>query len=68
MGMRAVTCKGLVMPGATAGLDAPLPHSSTEQWRMMVIVTGYTLFVTSQSDVILTFANNVLAKFIDTTI
>jgi len=33
----------------------------------MVIVTGYTLFVTSQYDVIFTFANNVLAKFVDTT-
>jgi len=34
---------------------------------MVVISTGYTLFVTSQYDVILTFANNVLAKFVDTT-
>ena len=25
----------------------PLPISSTEQWRMVVLVTGYTLFVTS---------------------
>jgi len=29
---------------------------------MVVIVTGYTLFVTSQYDVIFMFATNVLAK------
>jgi len=34
---------------------------------MVVIVTGYTLFVTSQHDVIFRFATNVLAKFVDTT-
>jgi len=34
---------------------------------MLVIVTGYTLFVTSQCDVIFRFATNVLAKFVDTT-
>jgi len=34
-----------------------LPNSSIKQWRMVVIVTGYTLFVTSQYDVILTFSN-----------
>ena len=45
------------MPGATAWLDASPPNSSIEQWRMVVIVTGYTLYVTSQYDVILTFAN-----------
>jgi len=45
------------MPGATAWLDAPLPNSSIEQWRMVVIVTLYALFVTSQYDVIYTFAN-----------
>jgi len=45
------------MPGATAWLDASPPNSSIEQLRMVVIVTGYTLFVTSQYDVILTFAN-----------
>jgi len=28
-----------------------------EQWRMVVIVTEYALFVTSQYDVIFTFAN-----------
>jgi len=47
--------------------DAPLPNSSIEQWRMVVIVTGYTLFVTSHCDVIFRFATNVLAKFVDTT-
>ena len=47
-----VACRGLVMPGATAWLDAPLPNSSIEQWRMVVIVTGYKLFVTSHCDVI----------------
>ena len=33
---------------------------------MVVIATGYMLFVTSQYDVIFTFANKVLAKFVDT--
>ena len=33
---------------------------------MVVIVTGYTMFVTSY-DVIFRFATNVLAKFVDTT-
>ena len=53
----SVACRGLVIPGATAWLDAPLPNYGIEQWRMVVIVTGYTLFVTSQYDVIFTFAN-----------
>jgi len=35
----------------------PLPNSSIEQWRMVVIVAGYTLFATSQRYVIFTFAN-----------
>jgi len=52
---------------ANAWWDALLPNSSIEQWRMVVIVTGYTLFVTSQHDVIFRFATNVLAKFVDTT-
>ena len=34
---------------------------------MVVIVTGYTSFVTPQYDIIFTFANTVLAKFVDTT-
>jgi len=34
---------------------------------MVVIVTGHTLFVTSQCYVIFKFATNVLAKFVDTT-
>jgi len=33
---------------------------------MVVIVTGYMLFVTAQDDVIFRFASNVLAKFVDT--
>ena len=33
----------------------------------MVTVTGYTLFVTSQFDVIFKFVTNILAKFVDTT-
>ena len=54
-----VASRGLVMPRATAWLDASLPNSSIEQWRrsMMAIVTKYTLFVTSRYDAILTFAN-----------
>jgi len=38
-------------------IGCPLPNSSIQQWRMVVIVTRYTMFVTSQYDVILTFAN-----------
>jgi len=34
---------------------------------MVVIVTRYNLFVTSQYDVIFTFATNILEKFVDTT-
>jgi len=45
------------MSGATAWLDAPLQNSSIEQWRIVVIVIGHTLFVTSQHDVIFTFTN-----------
>jgi len=52
-----VVCRGLVMPGATASFYAPLPNSSIEQWRMVVIDTGYTLSVTSQYDVIVHFSN-----------
>jgi len=33
---------------------------------MVVVVTGYTLFVTSQYDVTFKFLTNVLAKFVDT--
>jgi len=35
----------------------PLTNSGIEQWCMATIVTGHTLFVTSQNDVIFTFAN-----------
>ena len=35
----------------------PLPNSSIQQWRMVVIVTRFTMFVTSQYDVIFTFVN-----------
>jgi len=34
---------------------------------MVVIVIGYTLFMTSQYDVIFRFTTNALAKFVDTT-
>jgi len=44
-GIRAVACRDLVMLGAIAWLDALLPKPNNEQWRMVVIVTGYTLFV-----------------------
>jgi len=29
-------------------IECPLPNSSIEQWHMVDIVTGYTLFVMSQ--------------------
>ena len=48
-------------------IGCPLLNSSIEQWRMLVIVTRYTLFVTSQYDVIFKFVTNVVAKFVDTT-
>ena len=35
----------------------PLPNFSIEQWRMVIIVTGSKLFVTSQYDVIFMFTN-----------
>jgi len=35
----------------------PIPKASIKQLHMMVIVTGYTLLVTSQYDVISTFVN-----------
>jgi len=54
---RSVACRGLVMPRALIGCPTSKFNSSIEQWRMVVIVTGYTPFVTSQYDVILTFAN-----------
>jgi len=56
----AVACRGLVMPGATACLDAPYQIPVFVQWH---IDGGHcywihsTLFVTSQCDVIFTFAN-----------
>ena len=40
-------------------IGCPLPNSSIEQWRMVVIVTGYTLFVTSQYYVIFTLQTKV---------
>ena len=61
-----VACRGLMMSGATAWLDAPLPNSSIEQWRMVVIVTGISCLwrhnMTSYSHL----QTNVLAKFVDT--
>ena len=43
-----MACRGLAVPGATASLYAPLPNSNIEQWHMVDIVTGYTLFATSK--------------------
>jgi len=45
----------------------PPQYSITEQWRMVVIVTRYTLFVSSQYDVIFTFADQRFGKFVNTT-
>jgi len=41
----------------------PLPNFSIEQWRMMVIIIENVLFVTSQRDVIFTFANQRYAYY-----
>jgi len=57
-----VACRGLVMSGATAWLYAPLTNAGVEQWRMVVIVTGHTLFVTSQHDVIFLFVKQRFAE------
>jgi len=65
----AVACRGLVMPGATAWLDTPLPNSSIEQWRkpMVVILPNIRCLwrhdMTSNSRL----QTNVLVKFVDTT-
>ena len=50
-------------------IGCPLPNSSIDQWRrpMAVIVTGYTLFVTSHMTSYSRLQTNVLAKFVDTT-
>jgi len=52
----SVACRGLVIPGATAWLYTPA-KTCIEQWPAVVIVTVYTLFVTSQYDLIFTFGN-----------
>ena len=55
----AVACRDLVMPGATAWLDAPTKFQywavACRWWPFYWIHS--TLFVTSQHDVIFTFAN-----------
>jgi len=51
---------GVQRSGDTWGdslIGCPLPNSSIQQWRMVVSVTRFTMFVTSQYDVISTFAN-----------
>jgi len=65
--VRSVVWRGLVMPGTTAGLFSP-PNKFlywAMEWRMVVNLAGYTLFVTSQYDVILTFGVG-LVNFVDT--
>jgi len=57
-------CNGPVTSGIQRSGDAlgvclvvcPLPNSRVERWLMVVIVTAYTLVVTSQYDFIFTFA------------
>jgi len=44
-------------------IACPQPNSSIVQWHIVVIVTGYMLFVTSQYDVIFTFANHCFGNF-----
>ena len=60
-----VACRGLAMPGATAWLDATLQNSGIEQWRMVVIVSGYTLFVTSYLSLLPTFWRSLLTQHAD---
>jgi len=54
------SCSGVPRSGnarSVCPLYAPVQNCSIEQWRMVVIVIGYTLCVTSQYDVLFTFAN-----------
>jgi len=60
MGALLVPRSGVQRPSDARGdslIVCPLPNSGIKQWHTMVIVTGYTLFVTSQYDVMFTFAN-----------
>jgi len=68
--IHACSTSGVQRCGGARGdclIGYPLPKPNIEQWRMVVIVAGYTLFVTSQYDIIFRFATNVLAKFVDAT-
>ena len=49
--------RGFVYPLSLRPWSKPLPNSSIEQWRMVVIVAGYTLSVASQFDNIFSFVN-----------
>ena len=60
-----VACRGLLMPGASAWLYAPLPNASVGQWHMVVFVTGHTLFVTLQHDVMFLSANQPFGEVAD---
>jgi len=39
-----MACRGLVMPGAIAWLDAPFLNSSNEQWRVVVMVADILFY------------------------
>jgi len=56
----ATVVSGLQRSGDARGdclIVCTLPNYCIEQWRIVAIAIGYTLFVTSQYDVIFTFAN-----------
>jgi len=60
------SCSSVQRSGGCRGdclIACPLPNSGIEHWRVVVIVDGYTLFMTSYSRL----QTNVVAKFVDTT-
>jgi len=67
VGYLPVACSGVVMPGATVLLDAPLRNSIIEQWRMVVLLLDIRCLWRHNMTSYSRLQNNVLAKFVDTT-
>jgi len=65
--LESVVCRGLMMPGTTSWLYAPLPNSSIEQcvrWSLLLDIRCLWCHNTTSYSRLQT---NVLAKFVDTT-
>jgi len=62
-----LACRCLVMPGATAWLDAPLPNSSIEKWCMVSLLLDICCLWRHSMTSYSLLQTNVLAKFVDTT-